>query len=127
MLGVLNLYKLTNDASLAKGMCDIAKKHGWYSMSGKLENIIWQAEFLRDALAHNNSLGVNSQSSLWLYSRWVKEKIGKNKLTKVDDYEQALEALERMGQDLSVSLADFMDQVNKYGNQASIIKEWEKK
>lgn len=127
LLGVLNLYKLTNDASLAKGMCDIAKKHGWRSLSDKLGNIIWQAEFLRGALAHNNSLGANSQSSLWLYNRWVKEKTGKDKLTVLNDYNQALKALEKLGQDFSISLAEFMVQVSKSAAQASIIEEWEEK
>lgn len=127
LLGVLNLYKLTNDASLAKGICDIAKKQGWCSLSDKLGNIIWQSEFLRGALAHNNSLGVNSHSSLWLYNRWVKEKTGKSKLTTLNDYNQALEALEKLGQDFSISLAEFMDQVSKSATQAGIIKEWEKK
>lgn len=127
LLGVLNLYKLTNDASLAKGMCDIAKKHDWRSLSGKLENIIWQAEFLRGALAHNYSLGANSQNSLWLYNRWIKEKTGKSKLTMLSDYSQALEALEKLGQNFSNSLAGLIDQVTKYSDQGSIIKEWEKK
>lgn len=127
LLGVLNLYKLTNDASLAKGVCSIAKEHGWRSLSDKLGDIIRHAEFLRGALAHNYSFRGSSPNSMWLYNCWVKEKTGQSKLTMLVDYGKALDAIENLGQGLTTVLEDFLHQASNCGDQVSIIKAWEEK
>jgi len=126
LLGVLNLYWLTVDASIVSKLGIIAKKTSSVTLRNiyfdTIKPIVDESQMLRAVFAHNQ--GKWEGGHIFAYHEWIFEHLQKREIEGVEDYSSLFVVLLERADKLVSSLENFLAEAAKL-NRKEIISVWE--
>lgn len=122
--GGLNLYRFVIDASIIHEIDKIAKKCN-IGYDRSLKDYIRDISIIRTAFSHNLSQKNGTGYQQEAYNEWLKRAINKDQIMAAEDYEKALEKLEKMGADIYRILDRFLDKAAGVQDKNALISVWE--
>lgn len=125
LLGVLNLYRVTVDASIVHKLQNVAEYTSSTSLRNiykKIQPIVEESQMLRSVVAHNQ--GKWTGGNTCAYRQWVLERIQKKSIEGVEDYTLLLGALSDLADRLVSSLEKFIETAAQL-NDKKIICAWQ--
>lgn len=128
LLGVLNLYRLTIDASIVNKLGTVANS----AYSARLKNIfarrikpiVDESQMLRAVFAHNQGRWNRGAGRAFDYQQWVRAHIRKEKIEEVEDYTILLRAISDNADQLVSNLEMFMEEASKCDRE-KIVPVWQ--
>lgn len=117
LLGVLNLYRLTVDASIVNKLGSVANS----AYSARLKNIftrqikpiVDKSQMLRAVFAHNQGRWNRGAGKVFDYQQWVRTHIRKEKIEEEEDYSMLLRTISDNADQLVSNLEMFIEEASK--------------
>ena len=126
LLGVLNLYRVTVDASIVHKLRYVAKHDSSKSLrdlyKNQIQPIVKASQMLRSVIAHNQGKWMGRNT--FAYRHWVSECIRKRSIEGVEDYKLLLGELTNLADCLVSSLEKFIETAARL-NDEKIICAWQ--
>ena len=126
LLGVLNLYRVTIDASVVHKLRRVVDRSSSASLRGiykeQIQPIVNESQMLRSVIAHNQ--GNSKRGATFAYQQWISERIQKRSIDGVEDYTILLQALSDRADLLVSSLETFLESAASL-HKKEIVLAWE--